>query len=126
MDIKELIAIQKEFDIQHGWLLRSEDAEELLLLIRKDLIGLFGEVGEFANIIKKISLEVDLNQNSQRTKSILEKHQNDLELEIVDSLIYLIRIATHLNMDIEKEYLNKLEFNRNKYRPYVINRDDSP
>ena len=125
MDIKELIAIQREFDGQHGWLLKSEDADELLLLIRKDLIGLFGEVGEFANIIKKISLEVDLNQNSPKTKSIFEKHQRDLELEIVDSLIYLIRIATHLNMDIEKEYLNKLEFNRNKYRPYEINSKDS-
>jgi NTP pyrophosphatase (non-canonical NTP hydrolase) len=126
MDIKELIAIQKEFDSQHGWLLKSEDANELLLLIRKDLIGLFGEVGEFANIIKKISLEVDLNQNSPKTKSIFEKHQRDLELEIVDSLIYIIRLATHLNMDIEKDYLNKLEFNRNKYRPYEINPSDTP
>lgn len=126
MELKELIAIQNKFDEEHGWLPKGQTGEALLSEIRKDLVGLFGEIGEFSNLIKKISLETDRIQDDALCDALLEKNHQDLELEVVDSLIYLIRIATHLNMDIEKQYSEKLEYNRKKYRHFEINSKNQP
>ena len=116
MEINELANIQKEFDSKHGWVLESKRPQEVLGSLNKDLIGLFGEIGEFSNLIKKLNL--DSHETDQVLEAKIRGMYNDLSEELIDSFIYLFRIATHLDIDIEKTYLEKLERNRKKYHKY--------
>jgi NTP pyrophosphatase (non-canonical NTP hydrolase) len=117
MELNELLEIQKKFDSEHGWTLNNPNALELIEAINKDLIGLFGEIGEFSNIVKKINLKiykVEINEIDH----IISNYKEALSEELIDSLIYLLRIVTHLNLDVTKAYLCKLEENRERYKAY--------
>ena len=120
MDIKELVSIQKQFDKQHGWSLQTNNVTEVLSLIGKDLIGLFGEIGEFANLINKLTRESD-RIDDQQVGIQFNRVKNDLNEEFIDTLIYMVRIATHLDIDIEQTYLNKLAINRDRFRRFEVN-----
>lgn len=116
MEIKKLAQIQKEFDAKHGWTLSSNDSRAILAIINKDLIGLFGEIGEFANLVKKLNIEMEKSNDTYDLKfSSLQDHLSE---ELIDSFIYLFRIATHLGLDIEEAYLKKLDKNMEKYKNY--------
>jgi NTP pyrophosphatase (non-canonical NTP hydrolase) len=116
MEIKELAQIQREFDAKHGWDLEPDNPKAKLEMVNKDLIGLFGEIGEFANLIKKLNIEIEKSNDTFEPKFF--DFQNSLNEELIDSFIYLFRIATHLDLDIEDAYLKKLSINREKYRKY--------
>lgn len=116
MEIKRLSEIQKEFDSRHGWTLESNSVKEKIEAINKDLIGLFGEIGEFANLIKKLNLEINGPEDILSTR-LLDTH-DALSEELIDSFIYLLRIAAHLGIDIEECYLQKLSLNRERFKKY--------
>ncbi len=116
MEIKDLAHIQREFDAKHGWMLESDNSKARLEIINKDLIGLFGEIGEFANLVKKLNIDMEKSKDTFELK--LSDFQDSLSEELIDSFIYLFRIATHLDLDIENSYLKKLSINREKYRKY--------
>lgn len=113
MNFEELLHTQNEFDKIHGWVSSNENITDFLSSLDDDIIGLIGEVGEFANIVKKIKL-------NHKTLGVdtRDEHIEGLKEEFIDSLIYLIRIATHLNIDIEKEYLKKLSTNKKRFTIY--------
>ena len=121
MDLKEMMKMQQEFDSIHGWVWEGGKIEDLLDLINKDLIGLIGEIGEFANLIKKLNLIAE-----KETQEQLDTHFQTLSQclaeELIDSFIYLIRIATHLEIDLQKNYLQNIEFNRERYRKYEVDK----
>ena len=119
MKIQEIMEMQKEFDRKHGWNLKSADTKELLETINKDLIGLFGEIGEFANLIKKLNIDLEITSEKDLTEKLM-KSNGALKEEIIDIFIYLIRISTHMNVNISDEYLRKLKFNEKKYKKYEI------
>jgi NTP pyrophosphatase (non-canonical NTP hydrolase) len=124
MDLQEMIAVQHNFDKAHGWSLKSNDPNELLSMINKDLIGLFGEIGEFSNIVKKLNLERGRVGNEE-CRNRIEEARKSLDGELIDCLIYLIRLATHLDTDIEEVYLRKLAVNDEKYKWYELNHGES-
>jgi NTP pyrophosphatase (non-canonical NTP hydrolase) len=76
------------------------------------LVGLFGEIGEFSNIIKKINIKLD--HPDEYTLNV-----SDAELllreELVDSLIYIIRIGAILDIDLQAELLKKMQLNSIRY-----------
>jgi NTP pyrophosphatase (non-canonical NTP hydrolase) len=115
MTLNELIEAQKSFDNRHGWKIATSD-DERLNLISRDIIGLVGEFGEFANQIKKIQL-MDFDRNAV-SKELVSRHSN-LSEELIDTLIYLVRIAGHLNIDLEKTYREKLKVNDKKYSRFA-------
>jgi len=115
MDLKGLQKYQEDFDNKHGFPVSVSTVPEKYLQISKDLVGLFGEIGEFANIVKKVNLSLD---RSTALAAPLESIETSLKEELVDSLIYLIRIATILQLDLEEEYLRKITLNEEKYRGY--------
>lgn len=119
MKIQEIMEMQKEFDRKHGWNLKSADTKELLETINKDLIGLFGEIGEFANLIKKLNIDLEITSEKDLTEKLM-KSNGALKEELIDIFIYLIRISTHMNVNISDEYLRKLKFNEKKYKKYEI------
>lgn len=120
MEINNLIKIQKEFDTLHNWTPTRGDTQSILSSINKDIIGILGELGEFANIIKKLNLVADKNSGLGIEKKYSE-YKEELSDEVVDTFIYLMRIISHLDIDITEEYFKKLEINRKKYKDYEKN-----
>lgn len=112
MDIKDLIEIQKEFDASHNWVTHVDSHAELLNALQNDLIGLFGEVGEFSNLVKKALL---LKNDGAALSAFLNGNNEFLKEEIADIFIYLIRIVGYMEIDLECEYLKKLEKNKVRF-----------
>ncbi|NRG34745.1 hypothetical protein, partial [Niallia circulans] len=96
MDISKIVALQKEFDENHGWSHNSASTSEKIDFINKDIIGLIGEIGEFSNLIKKLNLLNNRFSDEEVNEKFNEFH-NDLREELIDAFIYLIRISSHLN-----------------------------
>lgn len=119
MDIIDIVKLQHKFDLEHGWTLKSNDAKEKIKLINMDLIGILGEIGEFSNLIKKLNLDLERIKDTE-FEAKFDRYKNDLEEELIDTFIYLIRIASHLNVDITKKYLEKMNQNRERFKRYEI------
>tara|TARA_R110002073_G_scaffold177188_12_gene335181 strand:- start:12634 stop:12987 length:354 start_codon:yes stop_codon:yes gene_type:complete len=114
MDIKTLAAIQREFDKTHGWLPTPGDAPSILDFLRSDVVGLCGEVGEVAGIVKTLGLES--TQGDVQVE--LKKRMPDLHEELIDVLIYLVRIIDYLEVDVESVYMDKLKKNEVRFAKY--------
>jgi NTP pyrophosphatase (non-canonical NTP hydrolase) len=117
LDIEKILKMQKSFDSKHGWSLKNNSPKERLEIINKDLIGLIGEVGEFSNIIKKLNLIAEVENTKNFESNFIEKKIH-LEEELIDSFIYILRIATHLEVDITENYLRKLSINQRRFAKY--------
>lgn len=71
-------------------------------------LALCGEVGELANIVKKI------DRGSLTLESEIVRH--DLESETADVLIYLLNVFGLLEVDPLKAYMTKRTFNDKRFR----------
>ncbi|MGR5287405.1 hypothetical protein ACP3V5_18965 [Vibrio maritimus] len=111
MDIKQLRKLQIEQDQSFGFPVKFESELEKYSQLTKELVGLFGEIGEFSNVVKKINLKLD----NEKYSYDIESAKGLLAEELVDSLIYILRISAILDVDIEKETLKKIETNRERY-----------
>lgn len=123
MDIEDFLSTQKAFDTKHGWSLKNGSAHEKLEFINKDIIGIIGEIGEFSNLIKKLNILAE-RENPEELELALKGKQNQLEEELIDSFIYLLRIATHLDVDITKTYLNKININKRRFAKFENNDEE--
>jgi NTP pyrophosphatase (non-canonical NTP hydrolase) len=107
MELTNLIKLQVDFDRRHGVVkpffvpISSNNLHELEHLV----VCLLGELGEFANELKKVV----------RGDSLYEESQAALAGELTDTFIYLIKIAAQTGIDLESEYLKKLEVNRRRF-----------
>ena len=115
--MKGIAKFQRDFDSGHNKFLWDwKTNEELLEHLQHGTIALAGEVGEFANIVKKATRENLAFQNSTR-EEFLEK----MKEEITDVFIYLIKISDQvLKMDLEKSYFQKMEDNENKFKEFKV------
>lgn len=68
-------------------------------------LSMAGEVGEFANVLKKV----------QRGSMDNRCAQEMLRDELTDVFIYLCNIAALLDMDLEREYERKRNYNVNRF-----------
>jgi NTP pyrophosphatase (non-canonical NTP hydrolase) len=114
VDLKEIAEYQRNFDKKHGWDWSNSTDEEGIKHLQYGIIALTGEVGEFANIVKKILREFrSLGKLPGKEKIEMLKE------ELVDIFIYTIKIASQLlNMDLEKEYFKKMRINEEKFKKY--------
>jgi NTP pyrophosphatase (non-canonical NTP hydrolase) len=107
MELAKLIELQTDFDRGHGVIkpffvpISSDNLQELEHLV----VCLIGEVGEYANELKKVV----------RGDAPYEERQAALAEELTDTFIYLIKIAAQTGIDLETEYLAKLEKNRLRF-----------
>lgn len=107
MDIKEMIKQQEVFDESHD---RLKHWNEKIGKHNLDILGFLllataGEVGEAANIAKKIL----------RGDYTLEEKRAELSEEITDAFIYLLKLIRQLDIDIEKEFTDKMNKNAVKF-----------
>jgi dCTP diphosphatase len=73
------------------------------------VMALSGEVGELNDIFQWLTLD-------QSEKSNLSESQlKDIEEEVADVFLYLLRIADKLDINLEDVALKKLEINKEKY-----------
>lgn len=110
LTISELLQKQREFDEHHvGKIpfftkIDETNLEELEHLI----VCVIGELGEFSNIVKKI----------RRGDFPLSKAKPDLNEELVDIFVYLLKICAQFDVDLEGEYLKKMQKNEKKFKKY--------
>jgi NTP pyrophosphatase (non-canonical NTP hydrolase) len=118
MDLAALMKIQITADEKHGFPVKFNGDRERLTQLMKDLVGLFGEIGEFSNLIKKIEIKMD--RPAYEGPSLAES-RDQLREEVIDSFIYLMRLAAILETDLEAELLKKIQINQERYRPLERN-----
>lgn len=108
LTIEDLKNLQAEFDqtLRQDFSFYSRNGEIRIEDLEHLLVCLFGELGELANIVKKI----------KRGDFPYREKQSDISEEITDALIYLIKISNYLNIDLEEEYLNKLAINKQRFK----------
>ena len=114
MDLAALMQIQITADEKRGFPVRFGEDREQVMQLMKDLIGLFGEIGEFSNLIKKIEIKLD---HPTYDGPSLADSRDQLREEIIDGFIYLMRLAAILETDIEAELLKKIRINEERYKP---------
>lgn len=73
------------------------------------VMALSGEVGELSDIFQWLTLEESQKENLSSTQL------NDVEEELADVFLYLLRIADKLDINLESAALKKLEVNKEKY-----------
>lgn len=103
MDLKEITKMQKKFDEEHGWDWEDPTDEGFVERLKYITIALSGEVGEFANIVKK-ALRNKFPEGSMPDLEKIEK----LKGELTDVFIYTIEAARILRVDLGEAYLKKM------------------
>jgi NTP pyrophosphatase (non-canonical NTP hydrolase) len=111
--LHELSQMQRAFDSCHGTggRLWSEpiDASSLCVLLELT-VALAGEVGEFANLTKKIV----------RGDYSLDSAKPELGSELADVFIYLLKLADQLGIDLEAAFRTKLAYNEERFKSFLI------
>jgi NTP pyrophosphatase (non-canonical NTP hydrolase) len=111
MDLKDLLKFQLEFSKKHFNKdhTKPKDFDAFLNKLQFGTIALCGEVGEFANVVKKILRERDANKKTPEERLI------SLNEELVDVFAYTLILSATLGIDLEKEYLKKMEKNKERF-----------
>jgi NTP pyrophosphatase (non-canonical NTP hydrolase) len=112
MQLSELIDLQRQLDKRHGFETEFADPTEKYAQVTKDVVGLFGEVGEFANLLKKLNLKLDRPAEYELEIAQVESAMAE---ELADVFIYLIRISSILSVDLEEATRNKIQLNAVRY-----------
>ena len=116
MTLEELIRYQEEFDSRHEGNFRwnSKVTDENIDLLEFLTVSLTGEVGEIANIVKKIA----------RGDFLLEEKKAELEEEMADVFAYLLKMAYQTDIDLETAYLAKMKKNQERFQKYEKQRTE--
>jgi NTP pyrophosphatase (non-canonical NTP hydrolase) len=118
MQLKEIVAMQLAADRRRGFPVEFDTDAERHAQISKDLIGLLGEIGEFANLVKKVGLRLDLQGYSGPS---LNEASGELCEELADATIYIMRLSAIMGADLEQEVLAKMARNDIRYRSLESN-----
>lgn len=110
MSLKELMDFQEEFDGRHigNFCWNSKVTDDNIELLEFLIISLVGEVGEVANIVKKIV----------RGDFSLAERDNEIREEIADIFIYLLKISYQMDIDLEEAYFEKMKRNQERFKKY--------
>ena len=110
--LAELTRMQREFDSRHGSEGRSWaqqiDQQHISVLLELT-VALTGEVGEFANLAKKVA----------RGDFTLEAARPELASELADIFIYLLKLSGQLGIDLETEFQNKRHVNEERFKRFL-------
>lgn len=112
MEFNEICKMQIRDDKRRGFPVDFQLEREIHAQLLKDLVGLVGEVGEFSELAKKIGLKLDQPQYEGPT---LAESRDQLGKELGDILIYVIRLAAILKIDLESTVLSTIHYNKDRY-----------
>ena len=117
MNIAELIALQRAFDDRHGWTPNAHEPDRVLEAIMGDIVGMASEFGELADIVHKMRLEQGAGED---VRQLLDSQRPLMARELVDVFVYLMRIASHLHIDVEATYRSKLAENEVRFQRFEV------
>ena len=114
MELKQIQKLQKDFDkkyFKRFWDIKNE--KEFIQRLQYLVVALSGEMGEYANIVKKISRDYEnLNEN------VFQEKKSELVEELVDCFIYLLITSNLLEIDLEEEFIKKIQKNKIRFEKY--------
>ena len=113
VELSALIQEQIERDRRRGFHVDFTTDDERIDQLMRDLVGLVGEVGEFANLLKKIQLA---RTTQGYVAPSLDEARSALREELADAAIYLFRLATVLGGELERAIVEKIHLNDQRYR----------
>jgi NTP pyrophosphatase (non-canonical NTP hydrolase) len=114
MELSTLISRQISADRRRGFRVDFATDEERHVQLSKDLVGLVGEIGEFANLLKKVGLALE---HPRYNGPALADAGGELREELADAMIYIIRLSTILGGNLEADVVRKMDANDVKYQP---------
>jgi NTP pyrophosphatase (non-canonical NTP hydrolase) len=112
MEMADLVNMQVQLDEANGFPVAFGDQRQRYSQLTRDLVGLVGEVGEFANIVKKVNIKLDRPTEYELD---LVKAEEALHEELADCVIYLLRISALLKVNVEQLVVKKIEANATRY-----------
>ncbi|MBA6343027.1 nucleotide pyrophosphohydrolase [Colwellia sp. MB02u-10] len=114
LTLDKIKSLQKNFDLTHevaGNPFYTKIDENNLNELEHLAVCVLGELGEFCNILKKVT----------RGDFELSEVKYDLDEELVDVFIYLIKISNQFDVNLESVFLKKLEKNKSRFSKIVLN-----
>ena len=121
--MKELLEFQKDFDKRHGWYWGDSTDEKRLRDLQYATIAITGEIGEFANVLKKALREFNRNGKVPKEVEVDGKSvdiNTKLAEELADVFVYTLKISVALGIDLEKEYFEKMRKNETRFGDFVV------
>jgi len=116
MDLKELGRYQREFDSRHGWDWSGLKGAEKIEALNYLAVALAGEVGEFCNLVKKITRRLKSTGELPSDEEI-----DSLYEEIVDVFIYVLKASEELfKRDLAEAYLEKMRKNEERFKEFEV------
>ena len=113
MELSTLIQKQIDADKRRGFPVDFATNLERQDQLMRDLVGLIGEVGEFADVLKKVGLA---SSTPGYNGPSLAEAAPRLRSELADVAIYLFRLSTIVEGDLEHDILEKMKVNDERYR----------
>ena len=101
----------EDFQEFHRWLDEQKSFSGDIYL---NMVLLSGEVGEVAQVLKRVHHMQDPQRNDGETKTLeeaLDIHREDIGQELADCLAYIFKLANYTGVDLQRAYLAKMEKN---------------
>lgn len=110
MTLQQIIDLQREFDQAHRGSIPfySRIGPKNVSDLEHLIVAVVGELGEFANITKKI----------RRGDLAYDSGFQALSEELADVFIYIIKIAGQMGVDLEKQYIAKMKKNTRRFKRF--------
>ena len=101
-----------DFQEFHRWLDNKNGFNTDIYL---NMVLLSGEIGELAQVFKKVHFMTDSSRNEQEqvktlAQALTVQHEN-LGQELADCLAYLLKLANYTGVDLQEAYLQKMSRN---------------
>jgi len=105
LELKQIFEIQREFDRKLGWNIyeRCRTSEDMLNFMEHFVLVMVEELGEISRIRKQ-------HHRDKQTFTVEE-----LKHELIDIFVYFMQACMVLNMDLEKDYLEKVKCNEERF-----------
>ena len=99
----------EDFQAFHRWL---DERNHFSTEIPLNMMLLSGEVGELAQVIKKVHFMMSRNDGESVTlEDALAAYRESIGQELADCLAYVFKIANYTGVDLQKAYVEKMEQN---------------
>lgn len=105
LELKQFFEIQREFDRKLGWNIyeKCKTAEDALEFMEHFVLVMVEELGEISRIRKQY-------YRDKQSFSV-----DELKHELMDVFVYFMQACMALDVDLEKEYLKKMEYNEERF-----------
>lgn len=105
MELKQIFEIQREFDGKFGWnnYEKCRTPDDALKFMEHFVLVMVEELGEISRIRKQ-------HYRDKQSFTVEE-----LKHELIDIFVYFMQACMALNMDLEKDYLEKVNYNEKRF-----------